>query len=368
MRVNIGILLFLMAVLVIGGCGGSSSDNMSTQSLDFVLYQTEGVVEGDYIIQGTVFNDLDHPGVWNTDEPGIPGVTVSLVGMADTVTDPTGTYAFGVDAAGAYTVQITPLPGYVHTTPAEVSAAVSDSVTTVNFGLEAEIITYSIFGFVYNDMDGSGMMEMGETGVPGALVTLYDDVDDSEIASQMTPVDGSYAFEVADTGTYTVVETDPEGYVSTTPNEMVAAVADTDVRIDFGDWMIQDVDVDMKPGSKMNPINLKSKGVLPVAILGSEDLDVMDIDPTTLLLNGVAPLRFNYTDVCGQNDKDMDDEEMGDGYMDMTLKFSTQAIAATLGDVERGDLVKLIMTGELISGRPAEGEEVAWVVQGPKSK
>ncbi len=35
-------------------------------------------------------------------------------------------------------------------------------------------------------------------------------------------------------------------------------------------------------------------GVLPVAILGSADFDVSEIDISSLLLEGVAPLRGNY--------------------------------------------------------------------------
>jgi hypothetical protein len=42
--------------------------------------------------------------------------------------------------------------------------------------------------------------------------------------------------------------------------------------------------VDIKPGSCPNPINLKGKGVLPVAICGTEDFDVKTIDPESILL------------------------------------------------------------------------------------
>ncbi|MQY56694.1 hypothetical protein GH140_00640, partial [bacterium] len=61
--------------------------------------------------------------------------------------------------------------------------------------------------------------------------------------------------------------------------------------------------VDIKPGSCPNPLNLKSKGVLPIAILGTEDFDVTKIDPATLILvregyeePGVSPLRWAYED------------------------------------------------------------------------
>jgi hypothetical protein len=42
--------------------------------------------------------------------------------------------------------------------------------------------------------------------------------------------------------------------------------------------------VDIKPASWPNPFQLKSKGVLPVAICGTEDFDVTTIDPETIRL------------------------------------------------------------------------------------
>ncbi|MFW6186237.1 MAG: LamG-like jellyroll fold domain-containing protein, partial [Halobacteriota archaeon] len=90
--------------------------------------------------------------------------------------------------------------------------------------------------------------------------------------------------------------------------------------------------VDIKPGSCPNPLNLKSKGVLPVAILGTEDFDVSDIDPVTVKLEGVAPLRWSYEDVstpyegelCGCNDLN------GDGYTDLSLKFDVKELVESL--------------------------------------
>ena len=66
--------------------------------------------------------------------------------------------------------------------------------------------------------------------------------------------------------------------------------------INFGpDWscvsQMVSVDVDIKPGSCPNPLNVASKGVLPVAILGSGDFDVTDIDIAPTRLAGVAPKR-----------------------------------------------------------------------------
>ena len=62
------------------------------------------------------------------------------------------------------------------------------------------------------------------------------------------------------------------------------------------------VTLDIKPRSCPNPLNIGrnwelSNDVLPVAILGNENIDVMEIDPSALWLEGVPPLRWDYADV-----------------------------------------------------------------------
>ena len=57
------------------------------------------------------------------------------------------------------------------------------------------------------------------------------------------------------------------------------------------------LDVDIRPASCPNPLNVNSRGVLSVAILGSEGFDVDQVDPDTVLLEGVSPLRWSWEDV-----------------------------------------------------------------------
>lgn len=134
--------------------------------------------------------------------------------------------------------------------------------------------------------------------------------------------------------------------------------------------------VDIKPGSCPNPINLKKKGVLPVAICGTEDFDVTTIDPESILLTregyedvGVSPLRWSYEDVatpytgdeeCGCHDLD------GDGYLDLSLKFKNKEVVETL-DIEDvvGEVIPLIITGNLKEeegGTPIKGQDCVWVL------
>jgi hypothetical protein len=96
--------------------------------------------------------------------------------------------------------------------------------------------------------------------------------------------------------------------------------------------------VDIKPGSWPNPINLKSKGVLPVAICGTEEFDVTTIDPSTILLRiedseeEVSPLRWSLEDVATPYTEDdgCGHEFTDDGYLDLLLHFDTQEVVITL--------------------------------------
>jgi hypothetical protein len=114
------------------------------------------------------------------------------------------------------------------------------------------------------------------------------------------------------------------------------------------------VNVDIKPGSCDNPFNVKGKGVLPVAILGSAEMDVTQIDPASVTLAGVPASHWAYDDlstvaVCSAN---------GDGYLDLVLHFDSQALVAALGDVADGDMVSLKLIGHLypeFGGTPVIG-------------
>lgn len=342
-------LLVLATALVLFGCGGAGVEKSSSQTLNFTLLQ----VEGEYFVEGTVFIDANNNDMMDSIEVGIEGVVMNLTATDDsllenTVTDAHGYYAFAV-TAGNYKVVETDPAGFISTTPNEVAIEVIDENITVNFGDMSLVPSYSVYGVVYEDADGSGSMETGEMGIPGVTVTL------SDVGDYVTDADGTFAFAITVTGPYTVSIVEPDGCMLTTVNPVDITITDTDVRVDFGLRRYMDVPVDVKPGSHINPLNLKSKGVLPVAILGSEAMDVAMIDPASLLLNGVPPLRWRYEDACGP-----------DGYEDMVLKFSTQEIAATLGPVKRGDIVTLYMEGLLFDGMMALGEETVWIVQAPK--
>jgi len=144
------------------------------------------------------------------------------------------------------------------------------------------------------------------------------------------------------------------------------------------------VNLDIKPGSCPNALNVKPyrteeiavdntfaklvsdvdrkpKAVLPVAILGTAAFDVSQIDPSTIALVGIPALRWSMEDVGTPNAPDATacecNELGGDGYMDLTLKFDKGAIIDALGEVYDGDEIALTITGQLYDGTEFEGTD-----------
>lgn len=112
--------------------------------------------------------------------------------------------------------------------------------------------------------------------------------------------------------------------------------------------------VDIKPGGCPTPVNVGSQGVLPVAVLGTATFDVQRIDPASITLAGVAPLRWTLEDVATPYPLDLQECEIhdchalgGDGFIDLTLKFDTQAVAQAIGEVFDRDCLHLELRGKL---------------------
>lgn len=113
---------------------------------------------------------------------------------------------------------------------------------------------------------------------------------------------------------------------------------------------VVDVDIDIKPGSFPNSINPRSRGLIPVALLGSEDFDVTDVDVTTLAFGsaGSAP-KHDLTDEWTYNEH-LQDVNL-DGFVDLVAHFPTQETGILCGDTEA------TLSGELLDGSPFEGTD-----------
>jgi len=91
--------------------------------------------------------------------------------------------------------------------------------------------------------------------------------------------------------------------------------------------------IDIKPGSDRNPINPNSKGVIPVAILGSATFDVATVDVNALAFGSdEATPAHDLTDpvVYADHLKDVN----SDGFMDLITHYRTQDTGIAKDDTE----------------------------------
>jgi len=108
-----------------------------------------------------------------------------------------------------------------------------------------------------------------------------------------------------------------------------------------GDGSISiEMQIDIKPGSEQNNINLKSKGVVPVAVLTTGEFDAAMVDPATALFAGAEPVRWKLQDV----DDDGDD--------DLLFHFRTQELELDQDSTE-AMLTAQLLTQEEVSGTDA---------------
>ena len=104
------------------------------------------------------------------------------------------------------------------------------------------------------------------------------------------------------------------------------------------------VDIDIKPGSFPNSINPRSMGLVPVAILGSDFLNVFDVDVTTLSFGpgGAAPVHLEDGAVSDEHYEDVND----DGFIDLVTHYvQKEALPAApeaclTGALDNGTLIE----------------------------
>ncbi len=200
-------------------------------------------------VSGAVFDDLDGDGQQDPGEPGIPGVTVTLTGPSGpqvAVTDGLGNYQFTGLLPGNYTITETDPTGYTSTGDADgpangdntiaVTLTSGQNLTDQNFGDEQP---GSITGVVFDDLNSNGVQDSGEGPLVGVNVCATPVGGGAALCDQ---TDGTGAYLIPDVppGDYIVTETNPAGYVSTTPDNLPVSVhSGEDVTdVDYGDKLL----------------------------------------------------------------------------------------------------------------------------------
>jgi hypothetical protein len=197
-------------------------------------------LEGGFVpvrLCGVKFEDLNGDGVRNTNEPGLPGWSISLQtadgGMLQSALSAgDGSYCFGSVGFGSYVIRETILPGWVQTLPASgrlevtnVSGVDRDNLHLGNYRLGV------IGGVKFNDANRNGRRDTGEQGLPGWTIFLDRNHDgvlnhprtggvcdrDSLEPCGVTDAQGKYSFTDLPAGEYLVREVGQPGWSPTSP-------------------------------------------------------------------------------------------------------------------------------------------------------
>jgi hypothetical protein len=165
-------------------------------------------------------HDLNGNGIQDSGEPGIQNTAVTLSGTdgfgtavsRSTSTDATGQYIFEGVAPGSYRIRFgTPAGGYAPTSADRGTDDTVDSdygpmgmtpVLAVNSGdtilsLDAGYwLVARIGSLVWEDINGNGLQDTGEPGIPGVTVMLSGTKGDGDILnlSTATNAQGEYEF------------------------------------------------------------------------------------------------------------------------------------------------------------------------------
>jgi uncharacterized repeat protein (TIGR01451 family) len=180
-----------------------------------------------------VFEDCNGNGLFDSlTDKGLANVTVRLytsagVLVSTTTSNSSGIYSFSGLAPGNYYVQFELPSGYVFT-PANIGADdAKDSDADVSTGKTGTISVAagssstvwdagmykpaSLSGFVYNDVNDSGVKDASEAGIQNVTLTLTGTTGTGQSVTKttVTSASGAYTFIGLQPGTYTITETQP---------------------------------------------------------------------------------------------------------------------------------------------------------------
>jgi hypothetical protein len=281
----------------------------------------------------------------------------------------------------------------------QIASYTTYDATILEFDFECPVLNVISFEYVftseeYNEYVDSAFNDVFAFFVNGQNIALLPDgstpvaINNVNCGNPYAPPGGSFCElyinnDLQDGGG--ALDTEMDGYtvvltatVTVDPgvNHIKLAIADAGDRVLDSNVIIRgnsflctppppDAFLDIHPTSCPNPLNVRGRGALPAAILGFESFDVTEVDPSTLLLNGVAPLRWAYEDVATPlwEGEECDCTTMGpDGFMDLTLKFNMQEVAYTLGEVYFGDVLPVTISGVLLDGTAFEASDCVTIV------
>lgn len=199
---------------------------------------------GDY-----VWEDSNGDGLQDESGTGIANVTVELLDstggvIATTTTDSSGNYLFPNLSAGDYYVRFTTPDAYAATFAGTGHGAANDSdadpysgssflinlpAATNDLTIDAGYVRPASLGDrVWEDSNEDGIQDVGESGISGVTVILYDG-NGNQVGSTTTDSNGNYLFDDLSPGDYYIEIVPPTGYVATQANQGGDDTKDSDL-------------------------------------------------------------------------------------------------------------------------------------------
>ena len=132
----------------------------------------------------------------------------------------------------------------------------------------------------------------------------------------------------------------------------------------------QIVPVDIKPGACPNQLEVAKGGVVSIAILGTDRLDVNQIALDSVRLEEMPPQKSSFQDVAKPHRlyrwkakrsrvrADYCTDEGPDGKLDLVLEFQMRDILKAVGAVQDGDVIVLRLIARHRSGKGLVGQDV----------
>lgn len=141
--------------------------------------------------------------------------------------------------------------------------------------------------------------------------------------------------------------TTASGTLHSTSSSVVAADSHDQATTQCQETTTLHVQIDIKPYSNVNIVNLNSHGALPVAILSSASFDVTQVDSTSICF-GDAEDASQRGCAQAQHPSSLRDVN-GDGRADLLLRFATQQTGIDPGDTQA------CLSGRMTDGPSMEG-------------
>jgi len=181
-------------------------------------------------------------------------------------------------------------------------------------------------------------------------------IHESKIISIPFPIDGQYDIQVIgiETGTYALdlLVYNQAWQSKSTAIEGTTAI-DNIQEFDLSYFtetseeteILRIINIDIKPDSYPNSINLKSKGVIPVAVLTDGFFNAKDIVINSVIFAGASLTKGKLEDIDN------------DGDIDLILHFNTQSLQLDSNSIEA------VLTGQLTDGILIKGTDSVKIIQ-----